>query len=363
MRGLVDAAEMYQKVVLYTVVFLQVTLVPIVGFSLTYLLDVDQENFTVAVRTELVYWIVVAGLIYGMVSLVLAMFFGGFRPLRVVERGGWIPVLGLSRRKGDPELIDRTRMALQSSPYGKMVGLVNRKVTVDGFDLISVHGGLQLLAVPMQVILIATPLLIMEGIPDQVVKTDRSFELGMAGYMIALWLAVRIQPTISSWLVGYAAMFRSVLWKISRFSWVLPILLFWFLARTFLAASLNWLDVDIEQWNEVQLEAVVLNVIFPDAVVPNTAVIDFLVAISVLPMATFTTLSVLGGSNDMPVWMKGNDSSLENLQMDLLEEPADNSEEDDLGMVSENEILEEKDEDGASEEGSRMIDMPYLFDD
>ena len=78
---------MYQKAVLYTVVVLQVTLVPIVGFSLTYLLDVDRENFTVTVRTELVYWIVVAGLIYGLVSLVLAMFFGGFKPLRVVERG------------------------------------------------------------------------------------------------------------------------------------------------------------------------------------------------------------------------------------------------------------------------------------
>ena len=362
MRGLVDAAEMYQKVVLYTVVFLQVTLVPIVGFSLTYLLDVDRENFTVAVRTELVYWIIVAGLIYGIVSLVLAMFFGGFRPLRVVERGGWIPVLGLSRRKGDPELIDRTRMALQASPYGKMVGLVNRKVNMDGFDLISVHGGLQLLAVPMQVILIATPLLIMEGIPDQVVKSDRSFELGMAGYMIALWLAVRIQPTISAWLVGYAAMFRSVLWKISRFSWVLPILLFWFLARTFLAASLNWLDVDIAQWNEVQLEAVVLNVIFPDAAVPDTAVIDFLVAISVLPMATFTTLSVLGGANDMPIWMRGNDGSLENLQMDLIEGPDDNFEVDNAGTVSENDIPREEGEIRDSEEGSRMIDLPY-FDD
>ena len=362
MRGLVDAAEMYQKVVLYTVVFLQVTLVPIVGFSLTYLLDVDRENFTVAVRTELVYWIIVAGLIYGIVSLVLAMFFGGFRPLRVVERGGWIPVLGLSRRKGAPELIDRTRMALQASPYGKMVGLVNRKVNMDGFDLISVHGGLQLLAVPMQVILIATPLLIMEGIPDQVVKSDRSFELGMAGYMIALWLAVRIQPTISAWLVGYAAMFRSVLWKISRFSWVLPILLFWFLARTFLAASLNWLDVDIAQWNEVQLEAVVLNVIFPDAAVPDTAVIDFLVAISVLPMATFTTLSVLGGSNDMPIWMRGNDGSLENLQMDLIEGPDDNFEVDNAGTVSENDIPREEGEIRDSEEGSRMIDLPY-FDD
>ena len=353
---------MYQKVVLYTVVFLQVTLVPIVGFSLTYLLDVDRENFTVAVRTELVYWIIVAGLIYGIVSLVLAMFFGGFRPLRVVERGGWIPVLGLSRRKGDPELIDRTRMALQASPYGKMVGLVNRKVNMDGFDLISVHGGLQLLAVPMQVILIATPLLIMEGIPDQVVKSDRSFELGMAGYMIALWLAVRIQPTISAWLVGYAAMFRSVLWKISRFSWVLPILLFWFLARTFLAASLNWLDVDIAQWNEVQLEAVVLNVIFPDAAVPDTAVIDFLVAISVLPMATFTTLSVLGGSTDLPIWMRGNDGSLENLQMDLIEGPDDNFEVDNAGTVSENDIPREEGEIRDSEEGSRMIDLPY-FDD
>lgn len=358
------AGGLYQRVVLYTVVVLQVTLVPIVGFSLTYLLDVDRENFTVAVRTELVYWIIVAGLIYGLVSLILAMFFGGFRPLRVVNRGGWAPVLGLSRRKGDPELIDRARMTLQGSPYGKMVGLVNRKVSVDGFDLISVHGGLQLLAVPMQVILIATPLIIMEGIPEHVVKPDRAFELGMAGYMIALWIAVRIQPAISSWLVGYAAMFRSVLWKISRFSWVLPILLFWFIARTFLAASLNWLDVDIAQWNEVQLEAVVLNVIFPNAVVPDTAVIDFLVAISVLPMATFTTLSVLGGSNDMPIWMEGQDSSLENLQMDLIEAPDTDVETDGSNEDSPEQNLTRSDEGvDESEEGSRMIDLPYLFDD
>ena len=355
------AVDLYQRVVLYTVVVLQITLVPIVSFSLTYLLEVDRENFTVAVRTELVYWILVAGLIYGVISLVLAMFFGGYRPQGIVNRGGWGPVLGLSRRTSDPELIDRARMTLQSSPYGKMAGLVNRKVGVDGFDLISVHGGLQLLAVPMQVILIATPLLIMEGVPERVVKPDRAFELGMAGYMIALWAAVRIQPAISSWLVGYAAMFRSVLWKISRFSWVLPILLFWFIARTFLAASLNWLDVDIEQWNEVQLEAVVLNVIFPDATVPDTAVIDFLIAISVLPMATFTTLSVLGGSNDMPSWMRGQDSSLENLQMGLIEAPESDSEEE--SFENEEGASSEDEEGSESEEGSRMIDLPYLFDD
>ena len=56
--------ELYQRFVLYIVVVLQVTLVPIVGFSLTYLLEVDQDNFSIAVRTELVYWIVIAGLLY-----------------------------------------------------------------------------------------------------------------------------------------------------------------------------------------------------------------------------------------------------------------------------------------------------------
>ena len=61
-RQLVKAFDLYQRVVLYTVVVLQVTLVPIVGFSLTYLLEVDRENFTIAVRTELIYWIIVAAI-------------------------------------------------------------------------------------------------------------------------------------------------------------------------------------------------------------------------------------------------------------------------------------------------------------
>ena len=108
--------DLYQRFVLYTVIVLQVTLVPIVGFSLTYLLEVDQDNFSVAVRTELVYWIVIAGLLYGFLSLLLALFFGGYKPTSVADRGGWMPVLGLSRRAGDPELIDRTRLALQGSP-------------------------------------------------------------------------------------------------------------------------------------------------------------------------------------------------------------------------------------------------------
>ena len=352
--------DLYQRFVLYAVVVLQVTLVPIVGFSLTYLLEVDQDNFSIAVRTELIYWIVIAGLLYGFLSLLLALFFGGYRPASVADRGGWMPILGLSRRSGDPELIDRTRLALQGSPYGRMARLVHEKTVGEGHNLIAVHGGLQLLAVPMQVLLIAVPLLIMEGVPEEIIKPNRAFELGMAGYMIALWMAVRIQPVVSSGLVSYAAMFRSVLWRISRFSWILPVLLFWIIARMFLAASLGWLDVDVTQWNEVQLETVLLHAVVPDAVVPETAVIDFLVAISVLPMATFTTLSVLAGTHDMPDWMKGQESGLENLQMDLLEAP-EVEEGPEATPIFDATGPEESETD---EEESRMIDLPFrLFDD
>ena len=352
--------DLYQRFVLYTVVLLQVTLVPIVGFSLTYLFEIDPDNFSIAIRTELIYWIVVAGLLYGFLSLLLALFFGGYRPVSVADKGGWMPILGLSRRSGDPELIDRARLTLQGSPYGRMARLVHAKTVGEGHDLIAVHGGLQLLAVPMQVLLIAVPLLIMEGVPEEVIKPDRAFELGMAGYMIALWMAVRIQPIVSSGLVSYAAMFRSVMWRISRFSWILPILLFWIIARTFLAASLGWLDVDVTQWNEVQLETVLLHAVVPDAVVPETAVIDFLVAISVLPMATFTTLSVLAGTHDMPDWMKGQESGLENLQMDLLEAP-EVEEETEVTPIYD---AAEQGEPETDEEESRMIDLPFrLFDD
>ena len=169
-------------------------------------------------------------------------------------------------------------------------------------------------------------------------------------------------------------MFRTVLWRVSRFSWVLPILLFWLIARTFLAASLNWLEVDVTQWNEVQLETVILNAIVPDSAIPDTAVIDFLVAISVLPMATFTTLSVLGGAYDMPDWMKGQEHGLENLQMELLDTPHEDAEEEedgfspftlpDFSKPEDDEQDERDDEESEEEESSRMIDLPFkLFED
>ena len=294
---------------------------------------------------------------YGLISIALALVVGGFRPFFVANRGGILSTLKMIPRTGDPELVDRARLHLQGTPYGKMARLVNSKTREGGYDLMAVHGGLQLLAVPMQVILIAVPLAIMEGIPESMVRPRRAFDLGMAGYLVALWIAVRVHPIVSHQLVGIAAMFRNVVWSISRLSWVLPIFLYWLVARLALLISLDILNVNYEQWHEMQLERIVLEAIAPGAEVPETAILDFIVAISVLPMATFTTISVLGGSQNMPEWMFGQEVALESLRTKELGGGTGSRENvEDKMDILENEEPDETDE---REVSSRMIDTPF----
>ena len=199
--------------------------------------------------------------------------------------------------------------------------------------------------------------------PDSFVRPSRAFDLGMAGYLLALWIAVRIHPIVSWRLVGIAAMFRNVVWRVSRLSWILPIFLYWLVARLVLLVSLDILNVNYEQWHEMQLERIVLEMIAPNAEMPETAILDFIVAISVLPMATFTTISVLGGSQSMPDWMFGQEDKLESLRTKELgdgsEQPGESeSEEIESGVAS----IRDPDAEGEGDGG--MIDMPFdLFGD
>jgi hypothetical protein len=146
-----------------------------------------------------------------------------------------------------------------------------------------------------------------------------------------------------------------------------------------LKLALDWLDVDYSVWHNVQLEAVLLKSIMPADQIPDVAIIDFLVAISVLPVAVFTTISVLGGAHDMPDWMHDPEEKIENLNQNLLEEDAtpevgDDGDGDDSDPLAEfgawkrttgAEDEEESDSALAEEdESNRMIDLPFgLFDD
>ncbi|MBU04162.1 MAG: hypothetical protein CMA58_04180 [Euryarchaeota archaeon] len=301
------------------IIICQVTIVPTFLFSIAYLIDIDLDNASIGLRTEMISWIFAAGITYGIISLGLALIMSGYTPFYISNNGGWLAVTGLSRRNNDPELIDRARLSAYKTPHGTMSRLVHKKIKRENYDIMTVHGGLQLLAIPLQVILIAVPLIIMEGVPKDLIKSDSAFQLGIIGYLIALWAAIRIHPLISSRLIGVAYLLRNILGRFGRISWTMPLILYWIFARFFLALSLNWLGVDYEQWHEMQLEKIIIQTVVDEAIIPEKALLDSIVAISVLPMATFTTFSVLSGMKEMPEWMLGQEEKLENVNTNALE--------------------------------------------
>ena len=60
--GMVDRGKVGKQLVLVLLVVLQITMAPVILFSLTYLIHVDYEAAQVSVRTDLVHWVVSAGL-------------------------------------------------------------------------------------------------------------------------------------------------------------------------------------------------------------------------------------------------------------------------------------------------------------
>ena len=101
-----------------------------------------------------------------------------------------------------------------------------------------------------------------------------------------------------------------------------------------------------------------MQAIVDEAIIPETALLDSIVAISVLPMATFTTISVLSGMRKMPDWMLDQEMKLENIGKKVLEAPKERNTP--FPNVKRNESImkEEKGEENI------LIDSPFsLFDD
>ena len=80
----------------------QIFLTPMAAFALTYLLGFSASggDFRLTIEVDMIPWIGMASLFYGMLALLLALGMGGFTPLRVIDAGGWRLALGLTRHKG-----------------------------------------------------------------------------------------------------------------------------------------------------------------------------------------------------------------------------------------------------------------------
>jgi hypothetical protein len=325
----------------------QVILAPAIAFSATYFIDFGGIlGERPLLRVDLIPWILSGSLGYGILSLVLALVVGGWMPVSVAEKGGWMPVIGASRLMKDAGKIDRARTHVLTSPSGKMMQIVNREMVGSKRSLLEVHGGLQMLAAPLQILLAISPLLVLKFVPSEWLVPNRLLELSMIGYLGSLALILRTFPNFAQRYVGAASTARRFLVTVTKINWMFPVLILWLVGRIIVGFVFDIINPDVSQWQQIALEKSIIEAFLPDELsieVPETSFLDMLVALAVLPLATFTTMAVLGGGRyDLPGWLVNTESQWEDLddsgQLMLTEGSEIDSEED------EKEDLQDKDD-------------------
>ena len=345
------------------IVGVQVFVAPILAFTATYILDMDWDTWTFSLQIELLPWIISAAMVYGIVSLVLGLAVGGYMPTRVADAGGWLPFLRITRRLRDADLVDRARLVLTQSPYGKVTRIVYQEVRVNNRPLLEVHGGLQLLAAPLQIVLIMLPLLVLRFVPSEWLQDRRLLELALLVYLMGLVIGLRLYPRIASKVVGVAAVARRILVDRTKLGWLFPVLLLWIVERTIVSLAFQGLGLDY-RWQDVEVERGILEAVLPvdNVIIPESSFLDLLVALSLLPMAIFTTMAVLGGGEqDPPKWFIGNEDDWEKMDTDdddieALPAPGDTTE----GTGTDVHEVEEVD---ATKEDDDEEDESFLFGD
>tara|TARA_B100001094_G_C18183514_1_gene802322 strand:- start:442 stop:1635 length:1194 start_codon:yes stop_codon:yes gene_type:complete len=275
------------------------------AFSITYLINFEMasENFTMTFQSEMIPWIIAASLAYGMLALILALLFGGFTPLSIVEKGGWRSSLGLTRAKRDAATLRNSRRNHAKSPHAKLTVMVNDRI-LKRHSLLSTHGGLVLLAIPFQLLLVIIPLGFIIFIPEEWIKENRRLEVAMACYLIVLIMVMRVFPKFARKHITFAAFTRRWLISMTKLSWLAPVLVLWLMGRLASVIVLSWIGADLSSTN-LGLEQTFMEDFLRIGSVPETSFLDLLTALAVMPLAAFTTLACLGGgSGTPPEWMR-----------------------------------------------------------
>ncbi|MEJ6716323.1 MAG: hypothetical protein QNL20_04540 [Euryarchaeota archaeon] len=281
----------------------QVLITPFLAFLFTYFFDIqiNGSGIDLDFRKEMLPWIFTASLVYAMMALVLALTFGGgFRPLSVIERGGWLSVLRLTRRQGDASLRREARQRYATSAHGRLSLLVHQR-HLSGHRITATHGGLVLLAIPLQVLLATVPLAFVLAVPDTIMREDRRLEMAILVYLACFILAMKVFPLIARRYIGLATVTRRWLGSMGAVSSLTPILMLWILGRMANVAVLGSMGEDISL--SIQIEKELFESSFAIRSIPETSFVDLLTALAVMPLAAFTTLAALGAGAEPPDWI------------------------------------------------------------
>ena len=248
-------STLLERIWLTIIVCGQVLLAPAIAFSATYFIDFGGIlGDRALLRVDLIPWILSGSLGYGILSLILALLVGGWMPVSVADKGGWMPVLGASRLVKDAGMVDRARTHLLTSPSGKMMQIVNREMIDGDRTLLEVHGGLQMLAAPLQILLAISPLLMLKFVPSEWLVPNRLLELSMVGYLVSLALILRSFPNFAQRFVGAASTVRRFLVTVTKINWMFPVLILWLVGRIIVGFAFDLIQPDVSQWQQIALE-------------------------------------------------------------------------------------------------------------
>ncbi len=282
----------------------QIFLTPMAAFSLTYLLvfSASGGDFRLSVEVDMIPWIGMASLFYGMLALMLALGMGGFVPLRVIEAGGWRLALGLTRHRGSSAHRFSARQRYAASAHGRLALLVHERF-VAGHALWTIRGSLVLLAIPFQVLLATIPLTLVLLFPRGVIHQHRQLELALLLYCFCLYVSIRFFPGFARRYITLASIGRKFLGNTLRISWAFPVFLLWSMGQ------LSSYIVQRALGDNVALDIGFQQHLFESLIsagsTPESSFLNLLTALAVMPMAAFTTLAVLGGgAGAPPAWMQ-----------------------------------------------------------
>ena len=116
-----------------------------------------------------------------------------------------------------------------------------------------------------------------------------------------LIISLKIFPYIAHKFIVTATFTRRWIYSMTKLSWLAPVLVLWMLGRIASVIVIGGFGDSIDISSEQGTFSTFIN----SEEVPKNSFLDLMTALSVLPLAAFTTLAVLGGGNRiLPNWLK-----------------------------------------------------------
>ncbi len=302
-------------------IVLHMIITPILAFSITYLVnfEANNESITLGINRVEIVWVLVAAATSAALAFFLAIITGGYTPVWVAERGGWLGFTRLVQHGRSPQRILNAQEHLKTSGHGRLVTSVRHRS--ERSTLAEAFGGLQLIAAPFQFTLSVIPILIVTSMPDEWLRDGRWMEAVVIVYLITLTLMIRIFPHVASRFVGAAVLARRWFIRMARWSWVGPLLFLWVLTRMLVPTAIDVLDPNMPEKDLLFTERTLAEIFGIPVIIPASAFLDLLIALSVLPFTVYTALAVItSGRREFPSWWRDPLNPHPDLHVDVQDE-------------------------------------------